>query len=274
MLNETKLKFFADYIQRNLGIVYQSSNFFQLEKRLEDIAKSLNFPDVEELYFKAISGIDEPLKQLLLDSATNNETSFFRDPAIYKAIGDCVFDSWRLHQPRKSMCNIWSCASSFGQEPYSLAMLSDEYSALYPGGPSIQIIASDISDNALTKARSGKYSQLEVQRGLSPQRLVKYFTKDQSDYWELSASVRSKVRFFKQNLLDPFISLGQLDLVMCRYVLIYQTDEKKKEIIAKISKVLAPRGFLALGGAESMIGLSDDFEQLSRFGAILYQKKF
>lgn len=272
-VNEQTLKFFADFIQKNLGIVYSQTNYFQLEKRLEDVVKIMHYQNVDELFRQAQTGITGHLRQVLLDISTNNETSFFRDPAIYKAIEDKIFPGIVANNPGKTNINVWCCASSFGQEPYSLSILSGEFLQKNPAFGTVSIYASDISENALNRAKAGKYSQLEVQRGLSAQRLIKHFRKDESDHWTVSSEVSQRVKFGRQNLLEPFVQVGPFDLVSCRYVLIYQTDEMKKQIIGKLAKVLAPRGYLILGGTESMFGLSQDFEQVSHSGAIIYQKK-
>lgn len=272
-LNEQQLKFFADYILKNLGIVYQSTNYFQLEKRLDDVAKIMHMTNSEELYSKCQIGISGHLKQVLLDIATNNETSFFRDPTVYRAIEEKIIPTIMAMNPQKTSINIWCAASSFGQEPYSLSILASECQQKVPTLPSVSIYASDISENALNRAKAGRYSQLEIQRGLSAQRLIKNFKKDPEDFWIVNSEISKRVRFAKQNLLEPFTNTGPFDLVSCRYVLIYQTEAMKKDIIARITKLIAPGGFLILGGTESMLGLSNEFNQINYEGAIVYQKK-
>jgi chemotaxis protein methyltransferase CheR len=267
-----QLKFFSDYIERELGIVYAPQNHYQLEKRLEEIARVLNYGSVTELYTAALNGIAGPMKQILLDTATNNETSFFRDPKVYVAFEKLILPELRVNQPQSRLYRIWSAASSFGQEPYSIAMAVDEFGAAHPGHPRFEVFATDVADHALKRAREGRYSQLEVQRGLSASRLMKYFTKTEDDCWTVKADVKSIIRFQKHNLLDPPM-FGSFDVIFCRYVLIYQDVARKKEIIARLAASLVPRGFLVLGASESLIGLSDQFDQIHHEGAVFHRKK-
>lgn len=272
-LSVSQLKFFADYIQGELGIVYSSDNFFQLEKRLVEISRNLGLPNEEAFFETAQKGISGATKQLLLDVATNNETSFFRDPKAFKAIENHVVPAIRAANPRLSVIRVWCAASSFGQEPYSLAMMFAEMAAKDPLMPRFEIVATDISEAALGRAKEGRYSQLEVQRGLPAPLLIKHFTKTGDDFWVIKPEMRISVQFKKQNLLDPLIVLGDFDLVLCRNVLIYQKEAKKKEIVEQISRRISRGGFLLMGAAESLLGVSEKFEQLVKDGAVFFRKK-
>jgi chemotaxis protein methyltransferase CheR len=136
-----------------------------------------------------------------------------------------------------------------------------------------KITGTDISERILAKAKSAKYTQLEVQRGLSAPLMVKYFKKDESDQWTASADLTRHTEFKKLNLMDPFNFSENFDLILCRNVLIYQSVERKSAILKKIHAALAPGGFLILGSGESLIGLSEDFSQVSAEGAVFYRKK-
>lgn len=272
-LNSQQLKFFADFIQKELGIVYSHENYFQLEKRILEISKQLQLPSEEALYDKAQSGISGHFRQLLLDVATNNETSFFRDPKIFRAIENHVIPDIVQKFPKLSVIRIWCAASSFGQEPYSLAMLLAEMKVKNPRLPRFEIVATDISQAALNRAKEGKYSQLEVQRGLPAALLAKYFTKSKDDMWTVKPEIRISVQFKTQNLLDPLNGLGQFEIVLCRNVLIYQTESKKKEIIGEVTKRISGQGALILGAAESLLGLSDKFDQVLKEGAVFFSRK-
>jgi len=272
-LDHNQLKFFADYIKKELGIIYTAENYFQLEKRLFDISKQLGIADIKSMYTKAQGGISGHFKQLLLDLATNNETSFFRDPKIFKAIENYIIPQICEKFPRLPLIRIWCAASSFGQEPYSLAILLHEMTLKNPKLPRFEIIATDISQAALIRARQGRYTQLEVQRGLPAQMLVKYFSKSQDDMWTLNSDIKITVQFKAQNLLEPLFHMGSCELVLCRNVLIYQSEAKKKEIVEEISKRIPVNGFLVLGAAESLLGVSDKFEQTLKEGAIFFQRK-
>lgn len=272
-MNPSQLKYFADLIQKEIGIIYSDATFFQLEKRLIDIAKVLNLADVGELYALAQRGLGGTAKQVLLDVATNNETSFYRDPKAFRLIENHIIPHLVAVNPGVPVLRIWCAASSFGQEPYSLAILLREMAEKNVSLPRMEILATDISEAALARAKEAKYTQLEVQRGLSAVSLVKYFTKSSDDYWTLNNEIRMSVQFRKQNLLDSFSDLGTFDFILCRNVLIYQSDVKKKEIVAQMTSHLSRQGAFLLGAAESLLGVSSEYDQVSQDGAIFYRKK-
>jgi len=273
LLLERILQFFAKVIEAELGIVYEESNYFQLENRLQEIARQVGVGDINALYEQAKNSLSGPLKQLLLDVATNNETSFFRDPKIFKAIENLLFTPESTPVQSDETLRIWSAACSTGQEPLSLAMMLTER-RLKSGSPSsFNILATDISERVLTKAQSGIYTQLEVQRGLPTAMMLKYFSKDEQDRWIASLDLRRHIEYSKVNLRDKFGFAGLFHLVLCRNVLIYQSVAGKREILARITAALCPGGYLVLGSGESLIGLSDEFEHKTLDGAIVYRKK-
>lgn len=271
-MKTTIVEYFANYVKEQLGIVYESSNYYQLEKRLEELAKFENCATLEDLYTKAMRfGISGPFKQTLLDLATNNETSFFRDPKIFSQIEKDIFPHFVKHG--KKVIRIWSTASSFGQEIYSLLMLHAEMAA--GSKPAIiDFLATDISEKALQKASEGIYSHLETTRGLTPDLQDKYFKPASvPNHWQVRSDLRSKVRFKSQNILDPFSHHGKFDLILCRNILIYQTVDSKKKVLDRLFDQLADHGVLIMGVGESMIGLTDKFEQFSTESASIYKKK-
>lgn len=270
---EAQLRFFADYIRKEVGIVYASENYYQLDKRLLEVAASLGLPDKDALYHKARQGIDDIFRRLLLDSATNNETSFFRDLKTFDAIRSQIIPAFRSDQGGAGAIRIWCAACSFGQEPYSMAMMLSDLAAADPGFPRFEILATDISEQALERARQGRYSQLELTRGLPETLLSRCFERAGEGHWELKAGLKARVELRKQNLLEPFASLGDFDLVLCRNVLIYQHEDKKKEIVELISQRIRGGGYLMLGAAEGLLGISDRFEQRFKEGAVYFQKR-
>jgi chemotaxis protein methyltransferase CheR len=273
-LNDQQLKYFADFIEKELGIVYAPMNYFQLDQRIEKIAQYLGLKSAIEVYDKSIKeGIFGDFKQYMLDIATNNETSFFRDPKVFQSIEKTILPQILTATPKPSLYRIWCAASSFGQEPYSMAMLVHEFSKLNPTGPRFEIIGTDIADHALKRCNEAKYSQLEIQRGLSAARMIQNFTKTEDNYWILKPEVKNLLKFKKQNLLEPYLGMGTFNIILCRYVLIYQDQVRKKAIIEKLEKCLVPGGYLILGASESALGLTSTLEQVSLDGAIAYRKK-
>ncbi len=255
------LNFFSKYIESQLGIIYSEDNLFQLESRLAEVSKVLGYKDVAELFEKARGGINGVYKQVLLDIATNNETSFFRDAKVYKYIQSTILpDLVSKALKSNSTLNIWSVASSSGQEPYSISMLLEEMSAMMTL-PFTQILATDISERILKKAEKATYSQLEIQRGLPTHLLLKYFTKTEDDQWDLKQSVKKRVAFKSFNLKTDFQLSQKFDFILCRNVLIYQNIQAKTLILNKLSSYLKPGGYFILGSGESLIGLNTNFEQ-------------
>jgi chemotaxis protein methyltransferase CheR len=267
------LKFFADYIEKQLGIVYTDANYFQLEHRLRDISHQLGFRDVPELFAKAQIGIEGSFKALLLDLATNNETSFYRDAHVFTALGKFIIPDLKKKFSNLSSMNIWSAASSSGQEVYTIAMELENLRKTRTDIPSCTIFASDISDTILKRAQSGTYSQLEVQRGLPETYLNEYFDALDNNQWQIKERIRKNISFAKLNLLDQWGSIGPFEIIYCRNVLIYQSVENKKKVLEQLHKVLRPGGYLILGAAESLFGLSDNFDQFNDDKTIVYIKK-
>lgn len=268
------LPFFANMIEKELGIIYAEHNYFQLQNRLEGIAKLSGVSDIQELYESAQKGITPAFKQLLLDVATNNETSFFRDPRIYKALENVFLPTfWEASKGQKKL-KIWSAASSTGQEALSVAMMIKEWNLKNGKNIDFSIIGTDISQRVLSIAKSAKYSQLEVQRGLPTPLLIKYFTKDSDDKWTAKPNLSHHTTFRTLNLKDQFAFAEPFDLVLCRNVLIYQNVEGKKDILNRIRSQMDANAFLVLGSGESLLGLSEDFEQKQSEGAVIYKKKY
>lgn len=273
MTENTVLKFFADFIEKELGIIYTDTNYFQLEHRLKDISHQLGLKDVSELYSKAKIGIEGSFKNLLLDLATNNETSFYRDAHIFKALGKFIVPDLLQKFNHPSNINIWSAAASSGQESYTIAMEFELQKKTNPSFPNYTIFASDISDTILRRAKEGVYSQLEVQRGLHAKNLIDYFEQVNGNQWCVKESLRKHISFRKMNLLENWGVIGPFEIIFCRNVLIYQNIENKKRVVEQILRVLRPGGYLILGAAESLFGITDAFEQVTDDKTIVYKKR-
>lgn len=279
-LNSNQLKFFADYIELKLGIIYAKENYYQLERRLSDIASVLGMESADELWQKAQTGISGRMQSLLLDQATNNETSFFRDPGLFKAIEEKILLEPRFCGDNPHQLRIWCCATSTGQEVYSMAMLLHAWK-LQNTRRTFSFLASDYSLRVLKQAEEGRYSHLEIQRGLPQPLITRFFkpekvqdsTANPSPNWIVSDELKKGITFKQQNLLDDFGPIGQFEMVLCRNVLIYQNVENKRKIVAEIARRMAPGGYLILGAAESLMGLSDDFEMRQIDRAVVYERK-
>lgn len=270
--SEAAIAFFAKFIFDELGIVYAPVNHYQLESRLQEAAKLSGCSTVDELHAQVRVQMTPAVKLLLLDLATNNETLFFRDPAVFQAIDALILKS---DPARKVPFRVWSAACSTGQETYSLSMLLNEAGTRLPGGR-FEIVATDVSERVLKLAEAGVYNQLQVQRGLPAAMLVKHFLQvaagEAATLWRVKDELRRGVEFKKLNLKDSFAAMGRFDLILCRNVMIYQSPEGKRDIVARLHERLEPGGYLVLGAAESLIGISDDFEMVRTEKATIYRR--
>ena len=277
-LPKETMQFFAAFIEKEIGIVYSEVNYYQLESRLDEIARGLNYPTTQAMCSEAlIGGIRGAMKLALIDAATNNETSFFRDMNVFQAIRAHIEQSDSTRYVGGQPLRVWSAACSTGQEIYSLAMLFAEIAAARPFAYTID--ATDISERVLARARQGRYTALEVHRGLTPTQLSANFTAEdpanggEAGMWQVRSELRRGLTFNRLNLLDPWPGVGHYDLILCRNVLIYQTVESKRGVVAKLYDHILPGGVLILGGAESLIGLNDELEYVNLGGVVLYRRR-
>ncbi|MFC0239891.1 CheR family methyltransferase [Rhodopseudomonas telluris] len=250
-----------DYLQKILkdrsGLMLSADKKYLLESRLLPLARKAGVPGITELVQKMKAG-SESLIHDVVEAMTTNETFFFRDKTPFDHFKDSVIpDLIKARAGRRSL-RIWCAASSTGQEPYSLAMLLKEKAAELNGWR-VEIIATDLSPEVLAKSKNGLYTQFEVQRGLPIQFLVKYFKQD-GMMWQLNADVRAMVQFRQFNLLQDFAPLGKFDVIFCRNVLIYFDQATKSDIFNRLMKANEPDGYLFLGAAETVVGLTDSYK--------------
>ena len=182
---------------------------------------------------------------------------FFRDKIPFQHFRDTMMPALMAARAAQRRIRIWCAAASTGQEPYSLAMTLKEMVPQVAGWR-IDILATDLSTEVLEKAKSGIYSQFEVQRGLPIQLLVKYFTQI-GESWQVAPDIRAMVQFRPLNLLSDFSSLGMFDVVFCRNVLIYFDQQTKVGVIDRMARTVERDGYLVLGAAETVVGLTDSF---------------
>jgi chemotaxis protein methyltransferase CheR len=256
-VNSQDFDFVSQLLRKRAGIVLTGDKMYLLESRLAPLARKEGLPSIDDLIHVVRARRDERLIAQLVDVMTTNETFFFRDKTPFDHLKDAIFPV--LAQARRgSRIRIWCAACSTGQEPYSIAMMLDQNPAL-TGGVPVEIVATDISDRCLERARQGLFTQFEVQRGLPIQMLMHYFTQ-QDDHWRISERLRQMVSFRKMNLIDPAYNLGQFDVVFCRNVLIYFDGPTKGAVLDRIGASMNPGGFLLMGAAESIVGISQSFD--------------
>jgi len=242
------------YLRRASGLVLDSDKRYLVESRVAPIVRREGFSGLTDLVRAMERGNHPGLAQEIVQAMTINETYFFRDKLPFDKLREVFLPQLVAARGNKRSLRIWCAASSTGQEPYSIAMILEELAPVIPGWR-VEIVATDLSEAVLAKARAGIYSQFEVQRGLATAQLLKYFTQNRED-WQLSQSIRSKVTFRHFNLLDDYSSLGQFDLIFCRNVLIYFEPTRKTDVLNRMSRILAEDGVIVLGASESVLGLS------------------
>ena len=248
---------YCDLLKEKSGLHLTQDKAYLIESRLTPVAKKWGFASIDTLSM-ALRGVPDPnLIKEVVEAMTTNETSFFRDTRPFDTFKDHVLPYLLKERAKTKKIRIWCAACSSGQEPYSLAMILKEQEAALKGW-NIEIVGTDISSEILDDAAKGEYSQFEVQRGMPIQMLMKYFEQN-GDRWHLKPDIKKRVRYQYFNLLDSMNRLGRFDVVFCRNVLIYFDKPDKAKVLGHISKIMPPDGFLFLGGAETVMGITDIF---------------
>ena len=253
-----------DYLRRLVkersGLVLSSDKQYLVESRLQPVAHRSGIEGLSSLVQRLRAAHDDPLAVEVVEAMATNESFFFRDKLPFEHFQHTVMPALLAARASQRRIRIWCAAASTGQEPYSLAMSLKEMGDKLAGWH-IEIIATDFSTQVLEKAKSGIFSQFEVQRGLPIQLLIKYF--DQvGDSWQINPDVRAMVHFRPFNLLHEFTYLGRFDLVFCRNVLIYFDHETKARVLDRVARITASDGYLVLGAAETVVGLTESFQPL------------
>ena len=244
-------------LKERSGLDLSADKQYLVEGRLVPLARRAGLPGIAEMVQKMKGGGAEALTADVVEAMTTNETFFFRDKIPFDHLKEAVLPALIQARAARRSLRFWCAASSTGQEPYSIAMVVKEMAAL--SGWRVEIVATDLSQEVLEKSKAGIYSQFEVQRGLPIQMLVKYF-KQNGELWQLNADIRAMVQHRQLNLLQDFSQLGKFDVIFCRNVLIYFDQPTKASILERLSRALEPDGVLALGAAESVVGITEAFK--------------
>lgn len=268
-MNTEDILFVAKIVEERSGIVLTEDKSYLLESRLSPIARKEGFASIEELVAAMRSRNDERINWAVTEAMTINETYFFRDKAPFDLVQKVILPNKKA-DGHSGAVRILCVGASTGQEAYSLAMLIHEAAHMYPE-MTFEIVATDLSDRAVEKAKSGFYSQFEIQRGLPVKSLVKYFDK-QDDMWRLKSTIRDRVTFQQHNVLNGFDGFGAFDLVFCRNVISAFDATNKEKVMDHLADVISPNGYLILGAAETTAGISNDF-QVKGGHRHLYERK-
>ena len=258
-MNPTEYEYLRKFLKDNSGLDLSADKQYLIESRLLPLARKAGLSSIAELVQKLQAGSRQMINDVV-EAMTTNETFFFRDKVPFDHFRDHIMPEIIKARAGKRSVRIWCAAGSTGQEPYSLAMCLKEMGAALTGWR-VEIIATDLSQEVLEKAKAGVYSQFEVQRGLPIQMLVKYF-KQTGETWQINPELRAMIQHRQLNLLHDFAQLGTFDVIFCRNVLIYFDQDTKINIFNRLARQIEPDGFLVLGAAETVVGLTDTFRPI------------
>jgi chemotaxis protein methyltransferase CheR len=246
------------FVKDRSGLILTPDKAYLLESRLMPVARKRGMKGLDDIVAAIRGKADETLLREVTEAMTTNESFFFRDIKPFEVFRQTIVPRLLAARDSKRTFRIWCAACSSGQEPYSIAMILKEEAARFAGWR-YEILGTDISTEILAKAKAGAYSQFEVQRGLPIQLLLKYFKK-KDDVWQIDPVLKSMVQYREFNLLNDLKALGQFDVVFCRNVLIYFDQPTKTRVLDQISRLMQADGVLFLGGAETVLGISDKFK--------------
>ncbi|MEW8221106.1 MAG: protein-glutamate O-methyltransferase CheR [Candidatus Thiodiazotropha taylori] len=261
---------FKDFLQQACGILLGNGKEYLVSSRLNGVMKEAGIASLGELLKQIKSPIHSRLKVKVIDAMTTNETFWFRDIGHYILLKETILPD--LNQQMSGSIRIWSAACSSGQEPYNISMIADEYQAAKGRARQVQIQATDISSKILDEARAGVYCGLAVERGLTQEQRQRFFN-PKGDCLEVKPEIKRRVSFKSMNLADSFHTMGRFDVIFCRNVLIYFSNELKKDIVERMADILNPGGYLFLGSTESINQLTNRFEMKVGHGGISYRLK-
>lgn len=257
MTMTTEMSWLCKMIRDKSGIVLGEDKLYLIESRLKPIAEKNGHRTLGDLIIALRKVEWSPLHYAVIDAMTTNETYFFRDIAPFDALRDKLIPDIMKKRAGEKKLHMWCGAASTGQEPYSIMMtLREHFPSLQNWD--VKLLATDLSTKVLARCKAGRYTQQEVERGLPPASLTRFFNKVGTE-WEAKDNIRAGIEFRELNLLDSWFNLGRFDIVFMRNVLIYFDVEVKRMLFGKIRKVLAPDGYLLLGGAESPLNIDNQF---------------
>ena len=259
--------FVRELVRAESAIVLEPGKEYLVESRLVPLARTAGHPDVDAFVKELSSRRNPATLRLVVEALTTNETSWFRDSDPFTALRQSVFPALAKTRPNRQL-RVWAAACSSGQEPYSILMTAQDTPELT--GWKIDLLATDLSQEMLDRARTGQYSQLEVNRGLPATTLVRHFERSGLG-WRISPALSAQVQFKQLNLMRPFPPLGKFDVVFLRNVLIYFDLATKRDILRRVRQVMAPDGHLFLGAAEMTMGVDDAWERVPAGRSSVYR---
>ena len=270
MISQADYDGFRQFLEQACGIVLGDNKHYLVSSRLSPLMAEFEAATLTALLEQLKTDRHTGLRERIIDAMTTNETSWFRDAGVFDLLKKNILPE--LSRNRTLPINLWSAACSSGQEPYSISMAVQEFAVPGRPGSEVQIFATDISPSMLRQAADGRYDPAALARGLSEERKQRFFI-PQATQREVRPEIKKRVRFKELNLLKPFQGLGRFDIIFCRNVLIYFSQDIKRDILTRATALLNPGGYLLLGGAESLSSHSESFEMLRFPEGIVYRLK-
>lgn len=252
---DAALRVLGQMLEARTGQQLVAGRMWRIETALRPIARQLGLDGMDALVGRIVRGNDDGLAARVVEALLNNESSFFRDPAVFDLLNGPGFDRLRAARRDARRIRIWSAGCSTGQEAYSIAIMLREADARWKGW-TFEIVATDVSAAAVSRARIGRYSQFEIQRGLPVRTMLRWFSQC-DDEWKIDGTLRSMVRFGAHSLLDP--APGHFDVILCRNVMMYFAAPTRAKVFARLAEALEPQGILMLGAGETVIGQTEQF---------------
>lgn len=269
-LTSLEFSFVADLVRGRSGIALGPDKDYLVSSRLQTVVRHHGMRSVSALIAQLRDPQAEQLRTAVVEAMTTNETSWFRDVEPFRVFSKHVVPELVRSRPDRRLA-VWSAACSTGQEPYTIAMsLLDDHPELSDW--QVEVLATDLSEAVLVKARSGRYTQLEMNRGLPAASLVKHFHRVGME-WQVNPPLRSMVTFSRMNLGQPLPPIPQQDVVFLRNVLIYFDNGLKQKVLQRVYDVIRPGGYLFLGAAETTLGLGGSFSREAYGSVVVYRKQ-
>ncbi len=270
-MTTSDFKIIQNFLSQHCGIVLGDNKQYLVKNRLAGLLSIFDFSSFSELVNNIqMSGpMSLRLKTAVVDAMTTNETFWFRDDMQFHELKEKIFPE--IFERKAGTVKVWSAACSSGQEPYSISMCAEDANKKIGKTRNVQIIGTDISETVLAEAKVAVYSELALSRGLDAQTKSRFFQKIHEGY-KLNPTIAGKVRFQPFNLLKPFSVLGHFDIIFCRNVLIYFSDDVKRDILSRMVNSLEPGGYIFLSSTEAMPVAIKELEPV-RSGRVRYFKK-
>ncbi len=257
------LEILSSILEEKTGQILSAERYWRIQTSLQPIMREHNIPDIDSLVSVILSNANRNLETDCLEAILNNESCFFRDQANFALLTGPVLDAIKYNKNKEKKLRIWSSACSFGQESVSIAIALSENFQKWSGW-NIEIISSDVSNQAIYRAKKGLYSQFEVQRGLPIGLLIKYF-KQVDQEWQVNQKILNMIQYHNHNMVHNNKFIGKFDLILCRNMLMYLSEENKMIAFQNIENALNPNGYLMMGSAETLADYKSKIEPCQDF---------